>query len=110
MLNFIDCPHCGKRVREDAPQCHRCGKRLAQRRTVPPAKTDGNEDGGSPEHAASHGGYDSHADDFDYDEFVQEEFGVKKKKKNLWYYVAWILIVVLSLPIIFQALQLWKGF
>jgi uncharacterized paraquat-inducible protein A len=32
---LVPCPHCGKYVLEQAERCHRCGRSLEARRTLP---------------------------------------------------------------------------
>lgn len=115
MLEFMDCPSCGKRIRVDAARCHKCGKTVNEAarpktstqgssavRAIPPTP----ENEGAPEQAAVYGGYDTGEDDFDYEEFLQEEFGKPKKKRNFWYYVAWVVIASLMFPIVLQVLKL----
>ena len=115
MLEFMDCPNCGKRIRVDAVRCHKCGKTVSQATRPRTSAKDGASipenqsdlDGeGAPDQAAVYGGYDSKEDDFDYEEFLEEEFAKPKKKRKFWYYVAWVLIASLMLPIVLQILKL----
>jgi hypothetical protein len=115
MLEFRDCPYCGKRIRVDAENCHKCGKTVSEATRPRTSANSGStirgkpvnpDREGSPDQAAVYGGYDAKEDDFDYEEFLQEEFGKPKKKRNFWYYVAWVVIASLMLPIVLQVLKL----
>lgn len=81
-LQFMDCPHCAKRVRENAERCHHCGK--------------------SPRDV------DSQADDFDYEAFLEAEFGKGNRavERPWWWYVAWLVLAVLVVSLVMDALQL----
>ncbi len=115
MLEFMDCQKCGKRIRVDAVRCHKCGKIVSE---ISRPKTSANSGAvtrekplyqdpeGSPDQAAKYGGYDANEDDFNYEEFLEEEFGKPKKKRNFWYYVSWVVIASLMLPIVLQVLKL----
>ncbi len=93
MIEFIDCPRCKKRIREDAKRCHRCGATLAN---------PDEEHVEGEAHFAS-GGYDAESDDFDYDEYVEQEFKHKPRLNRLWLGTLWLLIAVLVLPLLWQA-------
>lgn len=91
-LEFIDCPKCSKRVRSDAVTCHRCGNRINV--------TEGAE--------AATGGY-SEDDDFEYDEYLKEEFGTNVKPRSIkpiYFVVAWLLILAFLLPYILYLVQI----
>jgi hypothetical protein len=101
-LNFIDCPNCDKRVRENAPSCHHCGFELVA------TQADSIPVEGSAGHAV--GGYDSANDDFDYDEFIQEELGSGSSNlPRIWYYTAWLLLLALLIPVLLQVVTLFQG-
>lgn len=115
MLEFMDCPNCGKRIRVDAVRCHKCGKTVSEATRPKTSANSGStvqertphpEIEGAPDQAAVYGGYDAKEDDFEYEEFLEEEFGKPKKKRNFWYYVAWVVIASLMLPIVLQVLKL----
>lgn len=151
-IEFMDCPHCGKRVRTTAERCHRCGEStsMRMRRTesfeglgdLPrdrdrsfdgsgvelgiPSESDADNDGDGdrdivdranvdkrprgrqPHHAAPWGGYDSDEDDFDYDEFLEKEFGRSDRAtpKPWWWYVAWVVLFVMVVGILVDAIAL----
>ncbi len=88
MLQFTDCPQCAKRIRTDAVKCHHCGTAIPTELAEVLDVIDG-----SPEFAV--GGYTD--EDFDYDEFVESEFGSRPRRRIgwLWYIVAWLLVVLL---------------
>lgn len=54
------------------------------------------------------GGYDSEEDDFDYDEFLEKEFGSSDRPtpKPWWWYVAWVVLFVLVVGILVDAITL----
>lgn len=115
MLEFMDCQNCGKRIRVDAVRCHKCGNIVSETSRPKSSANSGavtrekplySEHEGSPDQAATFGGYDAKEDDFNYEEFLEEEFGKPKKKRNFWYYVAWVVIASLMLPIVLQVLKL----
>ncbi|MFN9628500.1 MAG: hypothetical protein ACK6AT_19795 [Planctomycetota bacterium] len=94
-IEFMDCVGCGKRVRTTAERCHRCGKELV---------------GDSREHRyqSDYKEYDEHEEDFDYQEFLEREFGQKtpSKLKPWWWYVAWLVLAVMVIGIALDALRL----
>ncbi|MFO0941985.1 MAG: zinc ribbon domain-containing protein [Pirellulales bacterium] len=96
MQTFVDCPNCGKRVRANARRCHHCGSALDC--------TDGAQE--DSEHAQ--GGYDESQDDFDYDEYLENEFGSgdKNKLSKLWRYTAWVLLFAVLVPIAMSVMAL----
>jgi len=56
--------------------------------------------------AFAQGGYDTEEDDSDYEEFVQSEFGSGTyPKRSVWYYVAWLMIAILLLPLLLSLIQ-----
>jgi|GEM_PF-2930024 len=59
-------------------------------------------------HAAPWGGYDSDEDDFDYDEFLEKEFGSSDRPttRPWWWYVAWVVLFVLVVGILVDAITL----
>ncbi len=75
------CPNCGAEVPKRAKACPECGADEA---------TGWSED-------ASYGGLDLPDDSFNYDEFVEREFGGKQVKphrvKWLWCVVAIVLVL-----------------
>lgn len=101
-LEFRTCPFCGKSVRSDAVRCHRCQCSFGQAGVE--------ESIGSEHGAAPYGGYDSDEDDFDYDEFVESEFGVAPKKRDWKRPVAWLVIFSLLLPVIMALVFLIRTF
>jgi hypothetical protein len=96
MLQFRDCPHCGKRIRAEALRCHRCNSSVSNLDTL----TDDAEE--SPLHLAT-GGYTE--EDFAYDRFIEEEFGeLPRQTSRLWYWVTWLMIILLLIG----ALTVWN--
>lgn len=90
-LEFIDCKRCGKRVAKTARSCHHCERILVR------AQHSIDDSDHESHHAASFGGYDPSHDDFDYDEFVADEFPDREHgilNRNRWKYVSILLIVV----------------
>jgi hypothetical protein len=106
----MDCPHCGKRVRTDAKRCHRCGRvpALAIKRLQGAERPGDLGDEGSEEHhAAASGGYHGESD-FDYEEFLEEEFGDRSPatRRPWWWYVAWVVLLVFALGLLMDAILL----
>lgn len=98
MLQFRDCPHCGKRIRVEATRCHRCNSAISDFDTL----TDEAED--SESHVAT-GGYSE--DDFDYDQFVEQEFGQRSRRlKPFWYWLTWLMIALMVLTGVFAFVEL----
>jgi cation transport ATPase len=110
-LEFMDCPHCSKRVATIAKICRHCGKSPAPLKTVARSRSLEEEEETDESHMASeHGGYDASEDKFDYRQFVTDEFNdsdhaATGKKTWLWY-TAWLMIIVLSLPLFLQVMSL----
>jgi hypothetical protein len=58
-------------------------------------------------HAAQFGGYDAAQDDFDYDEFLSEEFQDDHRgalDRNRWKYVSILLLIVFAFLFLIQFL------
>jgi uncharacterized membrane protein YvbJ len=84
----VSCPHCGAEIRDDARFCRDCGSSDA--------------DGWQDEY-----GDDVGDDDFDYEEFVEENFSgraTNTRTRPLWRLVA----VVLLLAFLFGTLVLFR--
>jgi hypothetical protein len=87
----VPCAHCGGEIPADAIFCRHCGS----------SESDGWRDN-------EEGFADSHDDDFDYDEFVENEFAddgvshalTNQKTKSIWRLVAVILLLLASLGFI----------
>ncbi len=100
-LEFVDCPRCGKRVAKTAKICHHC-ERLRNR-----SNREADDENSEAHHSTSNGGYDSSQDDFDYDEFLSEEFPDSlhhSHERNRWRYVSILLLVVFLLLFLVQFL------
>jgi len=92
MKEFISCQACGKIVNARSAKCHRCGAVILR---------ESQERENSSTEQFAEGGYDSETEEFDYEEFVESEFGAGTvPKRTLWYYVAWLMIAVMLLPIL----------
>lgn len=114
-LQFMDCPHCGKRVRTEAAKCHHChsllsitssGKALARR---DPSIDEGEPGDNDQSHYALNGGYNTADDDFDYDEYLANEFPdadhpARPRVKPWVWITAWLLIFATLLPFFFYFL------
>jgi len=100
-LEFIDCPRCGKRVAKTAKTCHHCER--VQRKNV--STIDEND--AESHQAANFGGYDASQDDFDYDEFLSDEFTGANQgflDRNRWKYVSILLLIVFIFLFLIQLL------
>lgn len=88
------CPVCGEWVPRGAAACDDCGACARS---------------GWKAEAASYDGTDLPDEDFDYDDFIQREFGVGSKgrpslsKEQFWRLVAAILLIVLILGYLIAA-------
>lgn len=103
-LEFMDCPNCGKRMTTIATLCRHCGKtpvaasRMPSRLTAIEESHDSLEDSHM---ALENGGYDSDEDDFEYEEFIENEFGdrgsqLKPQGVKLWVWItAWVLLILI---------------
>ena len=96
-LEFTDCLGCGKRVATTAAVCRHCNTKrttsLAKKATSGD-NAENDSEGDSESHAAlGLGGYGR--DDWD------EEAETVSKRKNLWWYVAWVLLVFFVLSALF---------
>ncbi len=88
----IPCPVCGKDIPAKAKSCHHCGAC---------DKTGWNEE------TTAADGLDLPDENFDYEKFVQDEFGEPRKvrgKAMLWKITATVLLVLTTILIFFNAL------
>ena len=99
-LEFTDCLTCGKRVATTAPICRHCNTQrsastvtLSVKKLRNPAKVERDLDEDAESHAAlGLGGYGH--DDGDE---ANESDEPTTKSKNLWWYVAFVLLIVFTL-------------
>ena len=83
MSDDFHCPECGAEVHLNASGCHACGARKQDGRWM---------------QSSTYDGVDLPDDDFDYDEFIREEFGDEhgnrfSGKQLFWWFVALITLV-----------------
>ena len=88
------CPNCGADLPRNAKACRECG---SDEKTGWSAET----------HV---GGLDLPDDNFDYDQFVENEFGGKARIKPkglhwVWWAAAILLLLMLLLPLIFSLIK-----
>jgi uncharacterized membrane protein YvbJ len=79
----VPCPHCGEEIRADARFCRHCGSSDA--------------DGWSEED-------ETDMDDFDYEQFVEENFttgSTNTRTRPLWRLVAVVLLLLFALGYVF---------
>ena len=79
------CPVCGEDVPRNAPACSQCGA---------------DHNSGWREDADSYDGVDLPENDFNYDDFVKQEFGSKGKPagiRTIWWIAGIVLIVAVLL-------------
>jgi predicted nucleic acid-binding Zn ribbon protein len=79
------CPVCGEDVPPKALACPECGA---------------DEESGWKEGAMEHGGLDLPEEEFDYDSFVADEFGIGKKQKSGKQIFWWVVAVLILLGLI----------
>ena len=108
-LEFTDCLGCGKRVATTAPVCRHCNTKRtpsqialssnSSRNSV--SEDDDFDDNELDDNAYSHGalGLGGYVKD-DLDE-SSERAESQSKKKNLWWYVALVLLIVFSIGALF---------
>lgn len=86
--NF-ECPGCGSAVSPNASGCQDCGAKKVDGRWVAPESSDGLA---LPD------------DDFDYDDFVEREFGSgsgrKSGKELFWWIVAIVVLIAFTLLVL----------
>ena len=85
---YFACPHCGAKVRRDAASCRECGS---------DAETGWSDD--KPWDAD--GGY-AEDDDFDYDEYVRNEFPDDGEPRRLtpWQWTVTAIIALLVIAVL----------
>ena len=74
----VPCPHCGGEIRSDAKFCRHCGS----------SESDGWRDE-----------YESDDEEFDYDDYISEEFGTSvtnTRTRPLWRLVAVVLLILFT--------------
>ena len=106
-LEFMDCPYCKKRVASTATVCRHCGNSPKGSEQKGNNATEEAGDDSESHQASSFGGYDAAQDDFDYDEFIAEEFPSSDsdtKTINRWKYVSILLIFVFVILLLVQIL------
>lgn len=105
-LEFMDCPGCGKRIRVNADHCHHCQRPNKGASRSKKAQVPFDDEDDQDTHMSVSGGYDPENDDFDYDEFVEKEFGKGKPEVKRWVWItACVLLIVLVLPILYALLS-----
>ena len=103
-LEFTDCLGCGKRVATTAPLCRHCNKKRTPSKIALSSNNSRNsvsEDDDLDDDAYAHsalglGGYGK--DDLDESSELAES---QSQKKNLWWYVALVLLIVFSIGALF---------
>jgi uncharacterized membrane protein YvbJ len=83
MSDMTACPHCGAEIAADANFCRYCGS----------SESDGWRDES-----------ESDVDDFDYEEYVADNFGTSPHRTSiapLWRLVAFVLLVLFLLGFLF---------
>ncbi len=125
-LTFIDCSNCGKRIRSNARECHHCHQSNLSAQTLS-HPTDSESWRGSENSkresfkSSSDSSSDFHPegsafgddqDDFDYQEYLAEEFpehANRKPRVKRWVWItAWVLIFTTLLPYLYYVLILAK--
>ncbi len=89
MSDFVPCPHCGAEIKAEANFCRHCGSSDA--------------DGWSEEWA------DDSEDDFDYEEFVEDNFSPRVTNTNthpLWRFTAALLLAACAFIIYSMAARI----
>lgn len=118
ILEFRDCPNCGKSIPYAAKECYRC--RIAVTPLTPKPKIVGSypiddpsldsEETRTDHGALAYGGYEPDEDEFDYEEYVDREFNESKnRRRSFQWYVVWFLIVAISFPMVAMVIQLVFG-
>ncbi|MEM9015976.1 MAG: zinc ribbon domain-containing protein [Verrucomicrobiota bacterium] len=89
-LTDFRCPTCGAEVSPNAAGCPECGARKVEGRWVDPASYDGLD---LPDE-----------DDFDYEDFVEREFGSGRKRKTAKEWFWWVVAILLLIAFAFMVL------
>lgn len=87
MSNF-ECEHCGAEVSPNAKGCHACGA---------------TRQGGEWRHLETYDGIDLPDDEFNYEEFLEKEFGsthAQDRRKLFWRIVAGVLLIAFILLVL----------
>ena len=92
-LEFTDCLGCGKRVATTAPVCRHCNTSRTASNTQKSTLVDDSERDSESHAALGLGGYGN--DDLD------EVPETASNKKNLWWYVALVLLIFFALSALF---------
>ena len=102
--DFYLCPGCDREVRVGSRGCPYCNP-PAKRRKRP--KATARRARKSWELDASHDGLDLPDEEFDYDDFVAREFGLKPHRKIgiKWYW--WVTAIALLLLMVWGGFVLW---
>ena len=85
MNHWVNCPHCGAEISESASFCKHCGS--------------SDEDGWREVDSSSFGD-----DDFDYDSFVESEFGERGMRSGfpwVWQLISILLLISFSIGLLF---------
>lgn len=98
------CPGCGAELRVGVRGCPHCARRTRKRRKV--SAREGKSAPRSWEQDPEYDGLDLPDDDFDYDDFVQREFGGRGKPglPVKWYW--WVTAVVILILIVLAGFRL----
>jgi|GEM_PF-2197274 len=93
LQDIFTCHGCGKEISPNAKTCRYCGADNSPERADHTWKTDSSSAAGIPD-----------PDDFDYDAFLEEEFGTPRKKSHkelFWWLVALLLLIAFAFSIIY---------
>ena len=98
MADSYMCPGCGDEIQVGGAGCPKCTKPVRKK----PKKV---EAPGSWEQDSVYDGLNLPGDDFDYDSFVQEEFGdgskpAKTPREKVWMITAIVLVAVIGIAIL----------
>lgn len=99
-LQFMDCPHCGKRMVTTAAMCGHCRKSPAKKNRETENRNREEEESLDGEEQAG-GGYAE--DEWSYEEYLEREFPDSSKRAKGFGWVQWtaiVLLIALLLPLL----------
>ncbi len=109
-VDFYICPECGAEVRVGSKGCAKCASQQATKRWDDEPEEKPRRPRKPWEQDEAHDGLDLPEDDFDYDDFVEREFGRGPRRPQqgwLWWGVGIGLLALFAIVLLLKGTHIW---